>query len=130
MNNQNISNTAIFFNADDLNVDSLKEIREKWDKPIFKADLWDSIEKTDFDLIKMEIKPLCDYYSELFDYIKHKEFYTKSVGTMPSAPVDIADKPLTIPINVKRELKKTVDVLKNYYSGMVEYESTFDEKNY
>lgn len=126
------SNTAIFFNVSDLDIESLIRIRNEYDVPIYKADLWDSNEKTAFDETKRMIASLSAYYSALYDFIADKDFIADSIyGVPPLALEDPTDAIAhVIPDEVKTELKKTVDVLQKYYHDIDEYESTFDEKNY
>lgn len=118
----NDDNIAFLFNSNDLNIDSLKKIRARYDEPIYEADLCDFNAKNDFELLKLECETSYKYYSALYDYIKNKQYF------MPFDYIpygyDIVD--LYISLDVKAELKKTVDILNKYYSALSEYESTFE----
>lgn len=125
-------NTAILFNMNDLKIDELKKIQNAWDKPIYRADLWDSNEKIGFDENRRMIASLYDYYSELNKLIQSKEFIANSIYGIPPLALEDPDDALChlISDEVKTELEKTVAVLGKYLSETDDYESTFDEKNY
>lgn len=129
----NLSNIAFFFNKDCLNIDTLHNIQKWFSNTKFTADLWDYNEKTDFDNHKYYFKAYRDYYSELYDFIKDKDFVVDSFDTYGEV-INYPDMPfiksLQIPLDLKMELKKTVDILNKYDSALSEYESTFDERNY
>lgn len=120
------SDIAYFFNENYLNIDSLKEIQKEWDKPIYKADLWDLCEKAEFELLRMECDAAYEYYSKLYEYIKDK----KVICDIP-AVIDFNDyQDSLISDEVKAELEKTVAILQKYHKETYAYSSTFDEKNF
>ena len=129
----NLDNIAFFFNKDSLNVDSLHNIQKWYSNTTFTADLHDYNQKTAFDESKYECKAYYDYYSELYNFIKDKDFVVESFDVYNEVlnyPDKTFIKSLKIPLDLKMELKKTVDVLGKYYSALSEYESIFDERNY
>lgn len=120
------SNIAYFFNRNCLNVNLLKVIQKEWDKPIYKADLWDLNERAEFELLQLECDAAYEYYSKLYEYIKDKTV----IYDIPIV-YDIADyNNSLISDEVKAELEKTVAILQKYHKETYDYASTFDEKNF